>query len=70
MGISATLAAFKNAWYTITSDGYAPYRTENGSPINPIKMAEYANQTSKQYDISMSTVNPYIEPDRPTLAYA
>ncbi len=69
MGISATLAAFKNAWYTITPDGFAPYRIAEGKPMTPIQMAQSANQTSQRYNITMAT-NPYIEPDKPTIAYA
>ena len=69
MGISETFAAFQNAWYTVASDGLPPYRiNSDGSKINSIQMAQYANQTTQQFNLVSE--NPYIPQDRAPLAYA
>ena len=67
MGIAEVMASFQNAWYTISGEGQPSYRVDdNGSTISKVIMAELANKTTKDYDITYQQ-NPYIEPDKPAL---
>lgn len=70
MGISATFEAFKNAWYTVTQDGYPSYRlNEDGTVVTPAQREQYTAQTSKSYGLPINTMEFFTQPDN-TVAYA
>lgn len=69
MGILSKIAE-KVLPYTV-GDGKPAYRTnsQTGQRYTRDQIGAFAQQTSKQYNINYQT-NPYIEPDKPALAYA